>query len=145
MSTFAELYCARSRQPLAAFTPVVLRRCLRPHARLLRPVLEFAHPGFFDADVDFVSSVGNLTSLRDFSLERTNFHHHPGNRNPLRSLLRLRISSARLRRLAEEAFAQARGTSGPAPQGNPPPAPTRSSEPDGARGSAVNRQLVGAP
>ncbi len=117
MPTLAELYCARMQQSRSAFTPSVLRRCLRPHARLLRPVLEFVHPGFFDADVDFVSSVGNLTSLRDFSLERTNFHHHPGNRNPLRSLLRLRVSSVRLRRLAEETFAAA------APARPSPPTP----------------------
>lgn len=117
MTTFAEHFCARHRRPLSEFTPLVLRRCLRPHARLLRPLLEFIHPGFFDADIDFVSSVGRLSSLRDFSLERTNFHHHPGNRSLLRGPLRLRVSSARLRRLAEETFAHARSTPGPAPKG----------------------------
>lgn len=126
MATFADLYCARHRLPPAAFTPRVLRHSLRLHARLLRPVLEFAHPGFFDPDIDFVSAVGRLTSLRGFAEERTDFHHHPGNRNALRTFFRLRISSARLRRLAEDTFAHARELreSSPRPPASDAP-PTR--------------------
>jgi len=120
MSSLAELFCARHHLPAVAFTPTVLRRCLRPHARLLRPLLEFAQPGFFDADIDFVAATGRLTSLRGFAAERTEFHHHPGNRSALRTFFRLRISSAKLRRLAEENFAHARETP-PAPS----PAPLR--------------------
>lgn len=124
MLKFAELYCARTRLAPADFNAEVLRRCLRPHARLLRPVLEFAQPGFFDADIDFVAAVGNLTSLREFALERVNFHHHPANRSALRSLLRLRISSARLRRLAEETFTHSRDD-----RDNSPPAVARPKAP----------------
>ena len=101
-TTFAEAYCLRHNIPTEDFAKVVLARTLYPHARLLAPLLRELNPDHFAADLDLVRGAGQLRRVRDFSNEAAEFAYHPANRGDSRRLLRLRISTQRLRQLMQE-------------------------------------------
>jgi hypothetical protein len=100
--TFAEAYCLHHKIPADRFATVVLARSLYPHARLLAPLLREMNSDHFAADLDLVRGAGLLRRVRDFSNEAAEFAYHPANRGDLRRLLRLRISTQRLRHLMQE-------------------------------------------
>jgi hypothetical protein len=56
----------------------------------------------FAADYDFVNSIGQLTRYRDFDLYLEGFSRHPKHYGFLRRVLRLRVSSHRLRVIVRE-------------------------------------------
>lgn len=105
MKTFAERFCAQHRVQPEAFDRVVLRRCLYPHARLVRPFLVAAYPDHFEADLDLVRSVGRIVRLTDFALETAEYRYHPANTGTLHRFFKLRISVRRLRHLVAKTFA----------------------------------------
>ena len=96
---FIDLYCEQNGIDPSDFDQRVLRQILYPHARLLAPLLRYAWPDYFSADLDLVRSAGLLRRTRDLSLETDAFAHHPSNVGVLRHLFRLRASSTRLARL----------------------------------------------
>lgn len=100
--TFAEAYCLKHGITSDRFTQVVLARTLYPHARLLAPLLREFNPDHFAADLDLVRGVGQLRRVRDFSHEAAEFAYHPANRGDMRRLLRLRISTKRLKHLMQQ-------------------------------------------
>lgn len=95
------IYCSRHELPPEQFETAVFHYGLYPHARLLRWLFDRE---YFTADLEFIRSVANLRSRRDFSAEATGFHQHPDNRSFLRRVLRLRVSASRIRRLLDEEF-----------------------------------------
>lgn len=100
--TFADRYCEAHALPLEEFAPVVLNKCLYPHARLCGWLVAFFNRRHFEADYDFVHDAGRLMRFRDFDLAVDEFLYHPGNRGFVRRVLRVRASSQRLRRLVRE-------------------------------------------
>lgn len=120
--TFAELYCEAHALSPEEFAPVVLNQCLYPHVRLCGWLVTLFHRRYFEADYDFVHDAGRLMRFRDFDLAVDEFLYHPGNRGFWRRVLRVRISSQRLRRLvrttlhprvADEAVTDEAGTQVP--------------------------------
>lgn len=93
--TFSERYCAMHGLPKWEFIDSVLMRSLYPHARLLRPVLRLK-PGYFKADLEFISCVGRIKRMRDFDMEAFAYANDPDNHGFLRRTLKLRVSAGRL-------------------------------------------------
>lgn len=87
-----------------------MNRCLHWQARPIYWLLglnrEYTSPDF-----DFVRSVGDLRTRRQFRDEAAEYFYHPGNSGLFRKVLRLRLSSRRLQEIFEELIAP----SGPTP------------------------------
>lgn len=93
---FRELYCERNGIAAQHFERLLLRRGLHLRARLVYWLLaRFAN--YREADLDFVRSVGSSTTQSGFDNAAFYFHSHPHNRWFLRRVLRLRVSSRRVK------------------------------------------------
>lgn len=99
--SFAEKYCTRYGIAPSQHARAVLWRALHPLAQLLYPVLALPRD-CFEADYELIRTVGRMTHLRDFDLEVLTHSHHPANRSFARRILKLRVSSRRLRVLMRE-------------------------------------------
>ncbi len=97
--TLAERFCQRHNLPLARFESAVFSRSLYPHARLLRYLVVFFYPRFFEIDRELIRGVGTLSSSRDFRIEELTFHDHPQNGRFLRRVLHLRVSTRRVQNM----------------------------------------------
>lgn len=97
MPSIAERYCSHHDLAEAAFARHALFRSLPLHARLAYPLLRLV-PDFFAADLEFIRTVGRANNLREFAIDVADFRQHPHNAHALRRLLRLRVSSRKLRR-----------------------------------------------
>ncbi len=102
--SFFELYCEQQSIPAADYARRVFSRALYPHARPLAGVISLFNSDYFAADHDFVEDVGRLTSYHDFLGSGMDYSHHPGNRGFFRQVLRLRISTDRMRRMVRTTF-----------------------------------------
>jgi len=100
--TFRDIYCSRHSLDPKNYQHAVLRRCLYLHAQPLWWLLGWSHPGFFQPDLELIESIAQLRSRKDFASEAADFQNHPGNRNLLKRVLRLRVSVRRLRELVDE-------------------------------------------
>lgn len=96
---FADHYCALHGLVPGQFASHLLKHALYPHARLVRPFLEFLRPNYFAADNDFVCDVAQITRYHEFFDSSIEFVHHPENRGLMRRLLRIRVSTDRMRRI----------------------------------------------
>lgn len=108
MSSFAELFCARHNLSLEQFEEEVIARSIHYHATLLWRLINWVHPDYFTADRQFIRALADVRSLRDFRVESSAFTHHPANRGFLRRMLKVRVSSGRLRRLIASYLQSAR-------------------------------------
>lgn len=106
MASIAERYCSHHDLAESAFARHALFRSLPLHARIVYPLLRLL-PDFFAADLEFVRNVGRAHSLRDFAIEAADFKQHPHNTRPVRRVLRLRVSSRKLRRQLAHTLAAA--------------------------------------
>ena len=115
--TFKELYCTRHRLKPADFVPVMLERGLYPHIRPFYQFLDRIDRGYFDADKEFLSNVGELFSSRQLRDEADEYTRDRRNRRFLRRVFRLRVSSRRiqsiLRREMEEVGSLAESPTNP--------------------------------
>jgi len=100
-STFSEMYCARHGVDAAEFERRLFLAGLYPHARWLLWLLRLAGPDYFSPDREFIRAVGQLRSRRLLHAEIGEFHTHPRNRGVWRVVLRLRVSTTRVRRLID--------------------------------------------
>ena|SRR6478609_5492429 len=104
MKTFRELYCDQRQIASDRYEADLVRRCLhwqaRPFYWLLGMNREYTSP-----DYDFVRSVGELRSRRQFRDEAAEYFYHTGNVGFLRKVLRLRVSSRRLQAIFDELIA----------------------------------------
>lgn len=99
--TFREMYCARHGVDAAEFERRLFLDGLYPHARLILWLLHLAGPDYFAPDHEFIQAVGQLRSRRLLHGEISEFHSHPRNRGFCRIVLRLRVSTTRVRRLVD--------------------------------------------
>lgn len=100
MVTFAEKFCRDHALAPEKFEAELLRRTLYPTARWLRPLLAL-NRRYFDADRDFVRSIGRIRRMSDFGLEAMDYVDHPENRGLLRDGLRLRVSVRRMQAIVQ--------------------------------------------
>ena len=77
--TFSEIYFAKTGVHPADFESVVLRRSLKPAARLFRALLAL-RPNYFATDREFVREVGRISRRSDFDECSYGFAHHPDGR-----------------------------------------------------------------
>lgn len=116
---FAKLYCERHGIDSSDYLHAVFKHALYPQARPLVWLLRHLAPNFFRADYDFIYDVGCIKSFKDFELAVEEFVSHPANRdNPLRTLLRIRVGSGRLRRIVRATMSSSVPASPPAAELN---------------------------
>lgn len=101
MKSFQTVFCEERGCATADFTRKVFWRCLPRRARLCAACLGGSGARFFLPERVLLARVGATTSLRQLEEELDEFLHHPDNRGFLRMTLRIRISTTRLRRLAQ--------------------------------------------
>lgn len=105
LKTLRELYLEHWRIPPDQFEQDLLLRVLYPHARWLWHLMPAAPRRFyFDLDLVFVRSIGQLRSRRDFRNECSEFMRGPSNRKFARKALRLRVSGHRTRQIVDDLF-----------------------------------------
>jgi hypothetical protein len=119
MMTFCERFCARFGVRPERYEKAVLRRCLYPLARVLRPLLAL-NRRYFEADRDFIRGVGRITRLGQFNYEAGEYMHNPANRGFLRQRLKLRTSVSRLHRLVQAIFEESKTCASPLTADNRP-------------------------
>lgn len=101
---FAEHYCDLHKLTLDEFPRHLRKHALYPHARFIVPILTLFNGDYLAADNDFIQDVGQLTRYNDFFGSSFEYIHHPANRGFLRRVLRLRISTERMRRIIRKGF-----------------------------------------
>jgi hypothetical protein len=102
---FKTAYCKRSKCPGEAFEKRLLRECLAPHVRPLAFVIRLFRRDFFRWDVEFLRRVGQARAVDAIALDVEVLRQDSRlRRGFLRGILRVRISSRRLTRLAQEVF-----------------------------------------
>jgi hypothetical protein len=104
MKTFRERYCERHGIALDEFERVLVRLSLHWQARLLYGLLALDSE-YYSADYELVRSIGDLRSRRGFHNEVAEYHYHPRNRSLLRKVLRMRVSSQRLKKIFDQEMA----------------------------------------
>lgn len=102
MPTFAESYCTRHRLSEDQYARAVLRRALYPQARLLYPLITLTAPDFFAADLELVSTLGRVQTIRHFHEVSVDYRHQLARADFARRNLNLRVSLRRLREIMAE-------------------------------------------
>jgi hypothetical protein len=102
VKTFRELYCERHGLPAERFEDALTALAWYPHTRLVRWLMQVAHPKYLEPDREFVRAVGDLRTRRLFSNEAANFHHERANHWFIRRVLKARVSAERIRRVFDE-------------------------------------------
>ncbi len=111
VESFKERYCAATGCAERAFTGQVLWACLYRGAWPWALWARFAAPEFFAADRELIDAVGGAKSLAQVERELRDFSTDSRNREWWRRVVRLRISTRRLRRLARRYLAAAKPVS----------------------------------
>lgn len=102
---FRQIYCSRNGITEADYAEHLLQKALPLHARVFRkfPLVTLLNKNFFRPDFDFVNDIGCLRHYSDYSQSVEEFHVDPWNkRTLLRGLLRLRVSTHRVRQIVRE-------------------------------------------
>ncbi len=102
--SFAVLYCRQLDLPLAEFERHIFRRALYQHARPVAWLLAHGRKDYFRADGEFIEDVGRLTRYEDFFAVALDYSQHYSNGWYPRRVLRLRVSTERMRRLVRDVF-----------------------------------------
>ena len=98
-ATFQQRFIEQTGVRAEEFTRAVLRRTLPLHAKLFLPLALLVDHTTLAADYDLIADIAQLTSRRDFSDSVSPRRFHPANRGPLRKVLRVRVSIAKLHKL----------------------------------------------
>ncbi|MCF7689811.1 MAG: hypothetical protein K9M98_15265 [Cephaloticoccus sp.] len=101
-NSMAERYCAKYGIPGEKFMRHIRRKALYPHARFIVPVLVLFNGDYLAADNDFIEDVGQITTYGEFSASVVEFIYHPANDGFRRRILRLRVSTERMRKLVKQ-------------------------------------------
>jgi hypothetical protein len=104
-SDFRQVYCTQNAISESEYAEHLLVRALPAHARLFRAItlVTFQRKNHFRADFDFINNIGCLRNYRDYRQSVDEYFVHPWNeRNLLRGLLGLRVSTSRLREIVRE-------------------------------------------
>ncbi len=100
--TFKELFCAEHKCPHDQFVRKVFWRCLHRHAVLFAPLVGGYRSSYFVADRELIERAGNAVHMAEVKESIEYFFIDADNRRWARQGLDLRLSSLRLRRLAQE-------------------------------------------
>ena len=104
-SDFRQIYCSRNGISVSAYAEHLLQKALPLHARVFRkiPLVSLLNKNYFRPDFDFINDIGCLRHYSDYSQSVDEFHVDPWTkRTLLRGLLRLRVSTNRVRRIVRE-------------------------------------------
>jgi hypothetical protein len=104
MPTFAEIYCAQTGCAPPDFNRRVFWQTLPWHAVPLAPLLLLGD--HFASDQGMIDACGRATRLQQINEEIDDYHFQPQNSGWLRRFAHFRISTRRLRQLAERYLAQ---------------------------------------
>lgn len=106
--TFRAAFCAQFECTDEVFIRRVFWKCLRPTALPFAVCPRWFWPGLFEVDFDSLERVGRTRSASELNVELRSYQDNLRLRGGrLKRLLRLRISCARLQKLAEQLFAPA--------------------------------------
>lgn len=108
-TTFENLVCARFRCSAAQYPEMVLRHCTFVLARPLACLLWHVRRGYFKPELKLLEEVRTATSYQEVARELNDFlYRHPRRYMGLgHRWLRIRLSGARLLRLARRLYAEA--------------------------------------
>ena len=101
---FASLYCKKNSLQTDRFATAVFWQALYPHARFLWLPLSLLNSDFFADDWDFIRQAGLVESMAEYIEVENCFRRAVNYNSALRGALRLRVSSRRIRRIANELF-----------------------------------------
>ncbi len=97
--TFAKKFCEQQGISPDRYADTVFAKTLHPHAHLIGRMIALARHDYFSPDLELIRSVAHLYTLKDFFNEANHYIEHPANRHWLRGLLKIRVSTTRLRKL----------------------------------------------
>ena len=103
-ASFQELYCERFQCSPEQFAEDVLWRCVYPQAEFLARSLWRIDRGFFATDLHLLEEVAGLTDNESVVSEINDTRYRFKPRGLLRGKLRVRVSSQRLLKLANDLF-----------------------------------------
>jgi hypothetical protein len=95
--TFEERFCSHYHLPPERYRSAMFRRCLYRRTLIVYPLFWLFRKGYFDADLQLISNVGLLRRREDLNAEIDAFRMHCDNMDFPRRVLRLRISTQRVR------------------------------------------------
>lgn len=101
---FIDLYCQQQGIEAADFEAHIFDRALYPAARPLAGILGFFRRDYFQADRFFIEDVARLRRYEDFHAIGIEYSQHHSNGWFLRRVLRLRVSTERMRRIVRDVF-----------------------------------------
>ena len=101
---FIDLYCQQHGIDAAEFGAHIFERALYPQARPLTGVLGLIRRDYFQADRFFIDDVSRMQRYEDFHAIGVDYSQHHSNGWFLRRVLRLRVSTERMRRIVREVF-----------------------------------------
>lgn len=101
---FIDLYCQQQGIDAAEFGTHIFERALYPQARPLVGVLRLTRRDYFQADRFFIDDVSRLQRYEDFHAIGVEYSQHHSNGWFVRRVLRLRVSTERMRRIVREVF-----------------------------------------
>jgi hypothetical protein len=106
--TFAERFCRHHRIPPERYRFAMFCRCMYWRALILSPVLWLLRKEHFGADFELISNVGFICKREELDVEIDAYAMHVDNRNFSRRVLRLRISTKRVRHVVKSLMRAAR-------------------------------------
>jgi hypothetical protein len=113
---FKSLFCERFGCPLAQYEEQAFRKCLYWHARSLAPVIRTINPDFFLKDFIFIRYLGDSVGVRDATVDILNYGDaNRGNREFLRTGLKIRVSGQKASHLVHQLFLEAHEAEAAAP------------------------------
>ena len=104
-NTFAKRFCEQQGIPSARYASAVFAKSLYPHARLIGWLFGFLRRDYFSPDFELIRSVAHLYTLKAFFDEANHYIEHPSNGHWLRRILKIRISTTRMRKLFKKTMA----------------------------------------
>ncbi len=111
MKTLADAYAEQHGCAIEDFRWAAFWAALHRHAFLVVPFLCWTD--FFDVDLELVSTCGRARSMREVQEALVDYSHHPRNSSWFRRVLRMRVSSRRMKVLARKYMASGAGTRPP--------------------------------
>lgn len=103
MATYEQTYCEVAKCPPSRFARRLFWAALPPGVRAVAPLLLALNPRFFAADLELIMAVARLKTSDELEEEIRDFRADPRNRRWSRRVLKLRVSTRRLRQLLEPA------------------------------------------
>lgn len=99
--TFRHVFCAFHGIAVERFAHEMFDRAVFRRVRWLRPLISLFNKHFFAVDLQFVRSIGKVTTIEELNAELDEFLYHPRNRRWARHSLKLRLSTRRILDIAE--------------------------------------------